>query len=252
MDGFSESEVLQLYAEAFPADRKAARGQRLRERQLELLQHLQSLAAETPQAGDLVAGWFDEALAAKLVTAGILTLGALNTRISAGGRWFSSLPAVGIAKAHRIEHHLATLLPREVQMPKPLFALSATPALFDAPLPPRTSRASRADGTPVGRASADHILDAVTQVTQVTQIGQITPDASACPLLNVRTDQQAVQSWIQARAGSTATVKVYQREAHRLLLWLQYERHGTTLARMSVADCTAFMAFLQNIPPRWI
>ena len=89
----------------------------------------------------------------------------------------------------------------------------------------------------------------VTQVTQVTQIGQI---ASACPLLNVRTDQQAVQSWIRARAGSTATVKVYWREAHRLPLWLRYERHGATLTQMSVADCTAFMAFLQNIPPRWI
>ena len=172
-----------------------------------------------------------------------MTLGELNTRISAGGRWFSSLPAVGIAKAQRIEHHLATLLPREMQMPKPLFALSATPALFDAPLPPHTSRASRADDTPAGRASVDHILDVVTQVAQV---------ALARPLLNVRTDQQAVQSWIRARAGSTATVKVYQREAHRLLLWLQYERHGATLARMSVADCTAFMAFLQNIPPRWV
>lgn len=74
LDGFSEREVLQLYAEAFPADQKAARGQRLRERQLELLRRLQSLAAETPLASDLVAGWFDEALAAKLVTAGILTL----------------------------------------------------------------------------------------------------------------------------------------------------------------------------------
>ena len=34
LDGFSESEVIKLYAEAFPLERKAARGQRLRERQL--------------------------------------------------------------------------------------------------------------------------------------------------------------------------------------------------------------------------
>ena len=38
----------------------------------------------------------------------------------------------------------------------------------------------------------------------------------------------------------------------RLLLWLQYERHGATLAQMTVADCGAFMTFLQNIPARWI
>ena len=97
LEGFSESEVVKLYEEAFPADRKTARGQRLRERQLELLRRLEGLAAEMPQLSDLVAGWFDEALAAKLVTAGLLTLGMLNARISVGGRWFASLPAVGIA-----------------------------------------------------------------------------------------------------------------------------------------------------------
>jgi hypothetical protein len=48
LDGFSESEVLKLYAEAFPLARQAARGQRLRERQLALLRRLEGLAAETP------------------------------------------------------------------------------------------------------------------------------------------------------------------------------------------------------------
>ena len=83
-----------------------------------------------------------------------------------------------------------------------------------------------------------------------------TATALTRPLLDVASDLQAVQSWIQARAGSLATVRVYQRAAHRLLLWLQYKRavggQGAPLAQMSVADCGAFMAFLQNIPPRWI
>ena len=238
LDGFSESEVLKLYAEAFPLERKTARGQRLRERQLALLRRLERLAAETPQAGDLVAGWFEEALAAKLVTAGLLTLGMLNARISAGGRWFSALPAVGIAKARRIERHLATLLPREVQPPKPLFALSATPALWGARSP------SRASDAKMDAESGDLVVANVTNA------------ALPRPLLDVDSDLQAVQSWVQARAGSLATATLYQREAHRLLLWLQYERgeggRGATLAQMTVADCGAFMAFLQYIPPRWI
>ena len=221
LDGFSESEVVKLYAEAFPLERQAARGQRLRERQLALLRRLEGLAAETPQPSDLVAGWFDEALAAKLVMAGLLTLGALNARISAGGRWFASLPAVGIAKARRLERHLATLLPREAQPAKALFALSATPALFGAPSP---SQASRASGGATGSAPSDLVVEN----------GATT--ALARPLLDVNSDRQAVQSWIQARAGSLATVRVYQREAHRLLLWLQYECAGSTLAQMSVAD----------------
>lgn len=234
LDGFSESEVLKLYAEAFPLERKTARGQRLRERQLALLRRLERLAAETPQAGDLVAGWFEEALAVKLVTAGLLTLGMLNARISAGGRWFATLPAVGIAKARRIERHLATLLPREVQPPKPLFALSATPALWG------TSSPSRASDAQMDAASGDLV------------VANVTNTALPRPLLDVDSDLQAVQSWIQARAGSLATATLYQREAHRLLLWLQYECRGATLAQMKVADCGAFMVFLQHIPPRWI
>jgi integrase len=237
LDGFSESEVVKLYAEAYPLERKTARGQRLRERQLMLLRRLEGVAAETPQSSDLVAGWFDEALAARLVTAGLLTLGALNARIAAGGRWFASLPAVGIAKARRIERHLATLLPKDVQPAKPLFALSATPALFGAPSPAHTSGAPDAQ---TDEAPSDLVVLEATKV------------ALARPLLDVNSDLQAVQSWIQARAGSLATVRVYQREAHRLLLWLQYERLGATLAQMGVADCGAFMAFLQHIPPRWI
>ena len=237
LDGFSEGEVLKLYTEAFPLERQAARGQRLRERQLELLRRLEGLAAETPQASDLVAGWFEEALAAKLVTAGLLTLGALNARISAGGRWFAALPAVGIAKARRIERHLATLLLREAQPAKPLFTLSATPALWGVPSP---SRAFHASGAQADGASGDGVVQ------------EATTTALARPLLDVDSDLQAVQSWIQAQAGSTATATLYQREAHRLLLWLQYECRGATLAQMSVADCGDFMAFLQNIPARWI
>ena len=234
LDGFSESEVLKLYAEAFPLERETARGQRLRERQLELLRRLEGLAAETPQPGDLVAGWFEEALAAKLITAGLLTLGALNARISAGGRWFAALPAVGIAKARRIERHLATLLPREVQPAKALFTLSATPALFGAPSPSRASD------------THDNSAPGVLVVQDMTKA------ALARPLLDVDSDLQAVQSWIQARAGSLATATLYRRDAHRLLLWLQYECRGATLAQMSIADCGAFMAFLQHTPPRWI
>ena len=244
LDGFSQSEALALYEEAHPLERKTARGQRLRERQLALLRRLEGLAAETPQHSDLVAGWFEEALAAKLVTAGILTLGDLSARISTGGRWFSALPAIGIAKARRIERHLVMLLPRQALAPRPLFALSATPALFSAPLPA---------GSSPGPASVELMRDDGVVISR----DRARPPALSSPsLLGAKSDLEAVQRWIQARAGSLATATLYQREAHRLLLWLQYERgeegRGATLAQMGVPDCGAFMAFLQNIPPRWI
>ncbi|MFZ3141259.1 tyrosine-type recombinase/integrase [Polaromonas sp.] len=244
LDGFSESDVLRLYAEAHPADRKTARGQRLRERQLALLRRLEGLAAETPRASDLVAGWFDDALAAKLTAAGMTTLGDLNARVSAGGRWFGSLPAVGVAKARGIERHLATLLPRQAQPVRVLFTLSRAPALFGAPSPADAS---------LSPVSGKQVLG--EWVSPAPQRAHPLTDALPS-LLDAASDLEAVQHWIQARAGSLATAKVYQREAHRLLLWLQYERgeagQGATLAQMGVADCGAFMAFLQHIPPRWI
>lgn len=237
LDGFSEAEVLALYADAWPTDRRSARGQRLRRRQLELLRRLESLAAETPLASDLVSGWFDETTAGKFLAAGIVSLGELGARISVGGRWYAALPAVGPAKAGRIAAHLATLLPREAAKPKPLFALAATPALFHMPA------ISGADSPPDS-----------TALNERTQGWDGMP-AAALPstsLLHVASDLEAVQSWIKARAGSVPTARAYQREANRLLLWLRYERQGAALARMSAGDCGAYLAFLQNIPARWI
>ena len=239
LEGFSEAEVLTLYLETYPLDRKAARGQRLRQRQLELLRRLEAVAAETPQPTDLVAGWFEETTAQRLITAGILTLGALGSRIAMGGVWWRQLPAIGLAKARRIEAHLATLLPRQASLPKPLFVLSATPSLFGAP----------SASSPAWAGVANELVLPGELDHQGQLPGRLRPAAS---LLQASSDAEAIKSWIQARAGSAATVKVYQREAARLLLWLQYERAAKTLAQMQVEDCSAFMAFLQNIPPQWI
>jgi hypothetical protein len=56
LEGFSDAEVLELYREAFPADRMAVRSHRLRERQLALLQRLETAATVQPQPGELVGG----------------------------------------------------------------------------------------------------------------------------------------------------------------------------------------------------
>ena len=220
-DGVSEAEVLEIYQETFPADRKAARSQRLRVRQLALLHRLEAMAAEQPQFGDLVAGWFDDRTADKLTAAGIISLGELNARIVTGGRWYRTLPAVGEAKAGRIAQHLATLLPAAPRPVRPVFTLVAAPSPALAVLP-----ALLPDFSPSAQDGKPRLLD-------------------------VSNDVDAVQAWISARAGSTATAKAYRREATRLLLWLQHERQRT-MTQMDVADCTAYMAFLQHIPARWI
>lgn len=175
---------------------------------------------------NLVSGWFDDVTASRLLGAGITTLGDLNAKVSNGGRWYTALPSVGHAKATCIATHLATLLAREPSVFKPVFALVATPSLFSA---------TQGQGMPASPA-----------------LPSSTPSTPSSTLLHAKGDLEAVDAWIGARAGASLTAKSYRREAHRLLLWLQYERRGKTLAHMDVSDCGDYMAFLENIPPQWI
>lgn len=244
LDGWSESEVAEMYAEAYPPDRKAARRQRLRARQIELLRHLEHLAAEQPRPTDAVAGWFDDVTAAKLLTAGMATLGDLAERISVGGRWWRVLPAIGPTKARRIDSHLSMLLPRGTQPSRPIFRLPRPASGSDTPPP-----ASRV------QSGVDEFPNPLTLIESARNADRGEPPypAPSTPVfLEARDDLEAVEAWISARAGSSATAKAYRREASRLLLWLQYERGGKALRNMSVHDCGDYMAFLQNIPHRWI
>ncbi|MDP2368782.1 phage integrase family protein [Rhodoferax sp.] len=226
LDGWRESEIAELYAQSYPQDggagHKARRRARLRERQLALIRKLEALAAEMPSPTDLITGWFDDATAMKLLGAGMVTLGDLNRRVSDGGRWYRTLPAIGASKAHRIEAYLATLLPQVAQGARPVFALTLTPSLFQ-----ETQPASSLPALPTLGGAEGQLLEA-------------------------RNDLEAVDAWVNARAGSTATATVYRREGQRLLLWLQYERQGKGFAQMTIGDCRDYMAFLQNIPANWI
>ena len=115
LDGWSESEVVAMYQEAYPVDRRADKRAQLRQRQLDLIKRLEQQSAEAPSPTDLVTGWFDDVVAQRLLGAGLTTLSDLNAKIATGGRWYRTLPSIGEAKAGRIAAHLATLLPRAVR-----------------------------------------------------------------------------------------------------------------------------------------
>ena len=246
LDGWSESEITEMYREAYPRGRQAAhraqRRSRLRQRQLELLKELEPLAVQAPSPSDLLAGWFDERTAQKLGHAGVMTLYALNERIASSRQWYAKIPGIGEHKARRIAAHLANLLPPVQAPPKPVLALLPSPAL---PSPSLSKIQLKFD-------SSDTLEDAAESALAVaSELYQISPLPSSA-LLKARDDQEAVQAWISARAGALPTATLYRREAHRLLLWLQYECAGKSLSQMQVEDCRNYMAFLQNIPPQWI
>lgn len=234
LEDWSEVEVSAMYAEIYPLDPKVNKRLRLREKLLDLLVRLEKQVAEQPHPNDNVAGWLDESLSHKLIAAGILTLGELRHTITVGGRWYRTLPAVGPAKAARLEAYLRQLLAFDSSPATPAFALPWPTAAHTL-----TLEASTGSVWPAPPSSAG------------TELQSEAPRATAS-LLAANSDADAVQAWLTARANSGATAKSYRREATRLLLWLQHACAGATLAKMRIEDCNAYLAFLQNIPASWI
>ena len=264
LDGWSEAEVLEMYQEAFGppssadaqadhrSERRAARRASLRERQLDLIQHLQTQVAEAPSPTDLVNGWFDDVTSKKLIGAGIVNLGELHTRIHAGGRWYAALAGIGPTKAQRIERHLNGLLPG---LPRPSLAVFRLVEGSKIDL----SERSRNDYFGVGNTQVALNPKNASESLYSRPFSENPPSeaqnlgfGAAAPLLEARTDAEAVEAWIVARSGSPETEKSFRREAHRLMLWLQRERGGLDFKRMRVEDCSAYARFLADIPQHWI
>lgn len=220
LDGYSEAEVLELFREEFRLDAKVQRRRRLRERQLVLLRELEALVAQPALPGDPIAAWFEPVMAERLKRSGLLVLQDLQERIAAGGRWWRSIPAVGPAKARALAACLGALLSEAPGAPAPRFALPDA-----CPLTNMARSIEAASGPPI--------------------------DADNGASIGARTDAQAIEAWVAAKAGSTATACSYRRECRRLLLWLHQER-GKGFAGMAVEDCLDYMAFLAHVPARWI
>ena len=262
LDGFGQAELLALYLDAFPPDRKAQRNGRLRLQQLELLQALARVAAEPALPHHRLDAWFPTHLCRSLTGNGLLLLSDLQTLVRSGGRWWRAIPRIGVAKAERLAHHLELLIPgstlprrhgalaqrgqslansiaRAAAEPAEEGGASASPTL---PSPAGVIVAAQRDGS---ARSAHTTLDDAPRAGSLGFV--LSPDQLSARDLNA--DTLAVRAWIRARAGSDATAKAYRRELSRFLLFL--DQRGLTLSRCNADDCLAFMTLLQNVPPEW-
>lgn len=233
-DAWSEKDLQDFYREAYAAHSadagagaKAKRRERMRERQLALIARLSAQAGADALPSDRIDTWFDPAVAQRLEGSGLLLLQDLRALIGQGGRWWRSLRATGQAKAQRIAEFLAVLLPGPLPA-LPHFALDERAGALAPPAP------SPALAVASARAAQPQ-LDLVV----------------GTPRLDAHTDREAVERWVEARAGAATTAKRYRTEALRLLLWLQTVRQRP-LAAMTGDDCRAYLVFLEHLPPEWI
>ena len=221
---WSHTELQDLYAERFGvvdprARRRQARNARLRLRRLQLLDELEATAATPALPTDLLEGWLPPELAEQLRRVGALTLADLQQRIERGGRWWTGVKGFGPTKAARLAAFVRTLLPTPSSAPGWSLALAM-----------------------VGGGNALTSFSG-TQGRNRAPVSFAGTDAGD--------DHQAVQRWVQARATSEYTRKQYTREAERFILWCVLER-GKALSDATAEDCSAYMAFLADVPPTWV
>lgn len=237
---FSEHELLQLFEEEYAhllipgSNRRLNRNKRLRERQIAVLTCLESLVDADPRLEDRIDGWFDPAIARRLVNAGITTLNELVTTIEIYGfRWYTRVPRIGVRAAGHIRDWL--LLPETAQSLGVTLSVRSVQArkridLSTLPVLPR-----RTAIVPLEQFDLPEALSGAFGTNRGKQ-----------SKLNARTDLEAIDAWLRHRQMGSNTLRAYRKEAERFLLWSVLEA-GKALSSLTVSDCIAYRDFLSRL-----
>jgi site-specific recombinase XerD len=248
---YSESELLELYRDTYPAgessasDRRTARNARLRRRQAEALARMEASLVQDPQRDHPVDGWFEPAIAARLAAAKLTTIGDIIDRIEAKRhRWYADVPRLGPKGAQRVVDWLGLHAP----------VLGHT--FSQRALVPRrqwtAELQSRSDAT-VAEALVVAPIESL-RIPTVLDGSKGTNRSSRPAPRSFDTDVRAINAWLDARAASEHTRRAYRREAERILLWGLLEKHKP-LSSLDAADCFEYVtSFLSDPQPvsRWV
>ncbi|KMQ80333.1 Integrase [Candidatus Burkholderia pumila] len=245
---YSESELLALYCEEFPAgaspslDRRAARNARLRRRQADALARMEANLVQDPQRDHPVDGWFEPPIAARLAAAGLVTIGDVIAKIEARRhRWYTDVPRLGPTGAQRIVDWIG------------LHAPALGHSLSRQALVPRRQWTAEMLSESAGNG-IDVLAVAPLEALRVPAALDGSKGTNRARFSTFDTDLHAIQAWLDARSASKHTRRAYRREAERLLLWALLERRKP-LSSLTEADCAEYVgAFLADPQPaaRWI
>jgi site-specific recombinase XerD len=246
-DGFySESELIELFEEQHgsgidPATaRKARRNDRLLKRLRDAVNWLEGWVAVDPVPADPVNAWFDEAISDRLERAGFGDLASLLACMKKHGQlWHRRVPKVGPVAAQRIQRWMK----ENKLMPTTTLPVIAKPNPRLMPL--------EADIVPMERLMLPNDLTGIFGTNRIFS-----------NKIEAHDDFAAIQTWLRSVGSKAHTVRSYQGQAERFLLWMVFER-GKPLSSATVEDCISYRDFLDafedgklwfwNLPrERWI
>jgi integrase len=243
---FSEADLIELFNEEFGGagmdDRRTARNERLRRRQLLALLEFEQFLGAPPTLGDHVGGWIDANLAIRLRDAGLNTLGELVHAINMRGyRWWVRVPRLGRIAAAQVTAWLRSE-PVETALGVQLELHAYTKA---SQLPAATLKMARRPQ--LGIVPLEYL-----QLTPSLDGTQGKNRGRDCPL-PASDDMAAIQAWLARKTVESSTWRAYRKEAERLLLWAVIEAQRP-LSSLTAADCQAYRDFLHRIdtqPSDW-
>jgi len=250
-DMYSEAELIELWQEAHatppPGKRlrqdAMTRRARLIERQLEALDWLERLACDKPRPADPTLAWLSEKVCARLLGAGIETLGQLHEFVGRhGANWHKKVDRIGAKGAEVIGAWL-----RNQQD-----SLGALPST--ALLPAAQAQQTLAGAAPAA-VTALVPLERLALPALLATADPEDPRANRAPprqcKINAVDDYQAVAAWLGLRDAKSHTWRAYRREAERFLLWSVFEA-GKPLSALTALDCVAYRDFLRAPGMRWV
>lgn len=227
---FAEAELIELFeaqygAETDPAiSRKAHRNERLLNKLREAVSWLAHWVAVEPVPADPVTAWLDEAIATRLVAAGLKELAQLAHCMQQHGQhWYRKVPKVGPVAAQRLQRWMAEhqLLPTE-HLP-----VRVKPNL--------RWMALEADIVPMERLMLPNDLSGVSGANRVYS-----------NKIEARDDFAAIQTWLRSVGSKKHTVRSYQGQAERFLLWMVFERQKP-FSSATTEDCISYRDFLDAL-----
>lgn len=240
LEMFTPSEALNPHDDANET-RKENRNTRLVGLYVDAVKRLEKITIDTPHATHAIEDWLPARWVAFLTKVGIVTLDDLGHKVRLGGRWFSDLEGLKPGVAAKIERYLDRLLPGQYTVAQAVTMEEVIAITQAQPIAPAREVVEYA--VEVVSPHFEHLTPLPRQ-----NVEQRSP---AC-LISSENDEGAIEEWIISTTRSEPTIRNYRKEGHRFIAWLAVERGGKRLHQTSVADCNAYLDFLQNIPLSYI